>query len=356
MHPSNLLKRLQPASILFATSLLVLLFLFSSLPSAFAQQQSLQDIYEAAKKEGTVVWYVTFPLDEATPIARIFEERYPGIKVEIVRGSGTRLAERFETEYRANRQMCDVFTGALLDPFLAYKRSGWLTEWKAPEGKAIPDNYKDEGFWYLEGITMSSMLFSPDRVKKEEIPTEPMDLVKPHWKGRVGTIPSWATGTGFEFAYYVEYVLGHKDYPVKLKEVEPKMQSAQAKLVRMVTSGEIDLAFPIADYNLYRFKKRGAKIEGVYPKDGAPTNTRPVAIPANAPHPNAAKLFLNWRLSEEGQILMQDGFGMRSVRKGIPPVKGLAPTEDIKVLIFDPEKVRPVRKEIINRWRSVFGG
>ena len=356
MHPSNLLKRLPSATIFFATSLFALLLLFSSLPSVFAQQQSLQDIYEAAKKEGTVVWYVTFPLDEATPIARTFEDRYPGIKVELVRGSGTRLAERFETEYRANRQMCDVFTGALLDPFLAYKKSGWLTEWKAPEGKAIPDNYKDEGFWYLEGITMSSMLYSPDRVKKEEIPTEPMDLVKPHWKGRVGTIPSWATGTGFEFAYYVEYVLGHKDYPVKLKEVEPKMQSAQAKLVRMVTSGEIDLAFPIADYNLYRFKKRGAKIEGVYPKDGAPTNTRPVAIPANAPHPNAAKLFLNWRLSEEGQILMQDGFGMRSVRKGIPSVKGLAPIEDIKVLIFDPEKVRPVREEIINRWRSVFGG
>jgi iron(III) transport system substrate-binding protein len=321
-----------------------------------AQQQSMQDIYEAAKKEGTVVWYVTFPLDEATPIARAFEDRYPGVKVEIVRGSGTRLAERFETEYRANRQMCDVFTGALLDPFLAYKKSGWLMEWKAPEGAAIPDKYKDEGFWYLEGITMSSMLYDPTRVKAEEIPDGPMDLVKPHWKGRVGTIPSWATGTGFEFAYFVEYVVGFKDYPEKLKEVDPKMQSAQAKLVRMVTSGEIDLAFPIADYNLYRFKKRGARIEGVYPKEGAPTNTRPVAIPANAPHPNAAKLFLNWRLSEEGQIMMQDGFGMRSVREGIPSVKGLTPMEDIKILIFDPAKIRPVREDIINHWRSVFGG
>jgi iron(III) transport system substrate-binding protein len=356
MNPSHSLKRLRPRAILCGALVLGLVFFLSALPDALAQQQSLQDIYAAAKKEGTVVWYVTFPLDEATPLGKAFEERYPGVKVEIVRGSGTRLAERFETEYRANQQMCDVFTGALLDPFLAYKKSGWLMEWKAPEGAAIPEKYKDEGFWYLEGITMSSMLYDPERVKQEEIPHDPMDLVKPHWTGRVGTIPSWATGTGFEFAYFVEYVVGFKDYPEKLKEVDPKMQSAQAKLVRMVTSGEIDLAFPIADYNLYRFKKLGARIEGVYPKEGAPTNTRPVAIPANAPHPNAAKLFLNWRLSEDGQIRMQDGFGMRSVREGIPSVKGLTPMKDIKVLIFDPEKIRPVREDIINHWRSVFGG
>ncbi len=322
---------------------------------ASAQQDSVKALHDAARREGTVVWYTSFPLDEATPLAEAFQKRYAGVKVEIVRGSGTRLAERFETEYRAGRGVADVMTGSILDPYLAYKKQGWLMQWTPPEGGAIPAEYKDEGYWYFEGITLSCMMYHPGRVKAENLPKEPTDLLKPAWQGRVGSIPAFATGTALEFAYYIEYILGEKDFARRLKELSPRMQTAQAQLVEQVIRGEIDMAFPIADYNLYRFKEEGAPVECTYPQKGVPANTRPVAIPKNAPHPNAAKLFLNWRLSEEGQTAMQQGFGMRSVRQGMPPVKGLAPISGLKVLVFDPEKIGAVRDEITARWRAVFG-
>ena len=334
---------------------LAVLALLAGASGASAQQDPVSQLYGAARREGTVVWYTSFPLDEATPLAEAFQKRYPGVKVEIVRGSGTRLVERFETEYRAGRGVADVITGSIIDPYLAYKKQGWLMEWTPPEGRAIPAAYKDEGYWYLEGITLSCMMYHPGRVKAEELPKEPTDLLKPAWKGRVGSLPAFATGTALEFAYYVEYVLGEKNFAQRLKELNPRMQTAQAQLVEQVIRGEIDIAFPIADYNLYRFKAEGAPVECAYPQKGVPANTRPIAIPKNAPHPNAAKLFLNWRLSEEGQKAMQDGFGMRSVREGMPPVKGLAPLSSLEVLIFDPDKVGAVRDEITNRWRAVFG-
>ena len=335
-------------------ALVPLLALGFGAPRAFAQQAP-KALHEAAKGEGVVVWYTSFPLDEATPLAETFQKRYPGVKVEIVRGSGTRLIERFETEYRAGRGVADVLTGALLDPYLAYKKQGWLMEWTPPEGAHIPAAHKDEGFWYVEGITLSCMMYHPGRVKSESLPKEPTDLLAPAWKGRIGSTPAFATGTALEFAHYVEHNLGRKDFAAKLKELSPRMQTAQAQLVEQLIRGEIDMAFPIADYNLYRFKAQGAPVECAYPRSGVPANTRPVAIPKNAPHPNAAKLFVNWRLSEEGQKVMQEGFGMRSVRRGMPPVKGLAPLSGLKVLVFDPKEIGATRDEITARWRAAFG-
>lgn len=323
-----------------------------------AKAQSPDELYQAAKKEGSVVWYTTFPLDEATPLGEAFTAKYPGVKVEIVRGSGTRTVERFETEYRANRAGADVITGALLDPDVQWKKDGWLMEYTAPEGAAIPAKYKDEGYWYLEGVTISCMLYNSDKLKMSDIPDSPMGLLDPKWKGRVGSIPAWATGTALEFAYFVDYILGHEDeYAKGLKALNPPMQSAQAKLVQQVIRGEIDVALPIADYNLYRFQKRGAPVDCVYPKSdkGVPTNVRPVAIPKNAPHPNAAKLFLNWRLSKDGQTKMQDGFGMRSVRNDMDPPKGLPAASKVGILILDPAELRAKREEMFKRWQAVFG-
>lgn len=320
--------------------------------------QSTNDLYQAAKKEGSVVWYTTFPLDEAAPLGDAFSKKYPGVKVEIVRGSGTRTVERFETEYRANRPSADVITGALLDPDLQWKKNGWLMEYKAPEGDAIPAKYKDNGYWYIEGVTISCMLFNSSKLKKSDVPDDPMGLLNPKWKGRVGSIPAWATGTALEFAYFVDYILGDKDkYAPGLKKLDPPMQSAQAKLVQQVIRGDIDVALPIADYNLYRFQKKGAPVDCVYPKSpkGVPTNVRPVAIPKNAPHPNAAKLFLNWRLSKEGQSLMQQNLGMRSVREDMEPPKGLPPAKQVGMLILDPKEVNAKRPEITKRWQAVFG-
>ena len=277
-----------------------------------AKAQSTDELYQAAKKEGSVVWYTTFPLDEAAPLGEAFSKKYPGVKVDIVRGSGTRVVARFETEYRANRAGADVITGALLDPDVQWKKRGWLTHYQPPEGAAIPAQYKDDGYWYIEGVTISCMLFNSAKLKKSDLPDSPMGLLKPKWKGRVGSIPAWATGTALEFAYFVDYVLGQKDkYAAGLKKLDPPMQSAQAKLVQQVIRGDIDVALPIADYNLYRFQKKGAPVDCVYPKSpkGVPTNVRPVAIPKNAPHPAAAKLFLNWRLSQEGQNAMQGHLG-----------------------------------------------
>jgi iron(III) transport system substrate-binding protein len=327
-------------------------------PAAAQSADPMAAIYEAAKKEGTAVWYTTFPLDEAQPMADIFQKRYPGVKVEIVRGSGTRIVERFETERNANQAIADVLTYSLVDPFPVYKKQKWLMNFEAPEAAKIPGDRKDNGYWYLDGLTLSCILYSPSRVKKDEVPATPMDVVKPHWKGRVGTIPAWATATALEWAYYVETTLGKGHaFAEGIKATKPKFQTAQAELVEQVVRGELDLAYPIGEYNLYRFKKQGADLECAYPTDaaGIPASLRPIAIPDNAPHPNAAKLFLNWRLSDEGQRALQEGVGIRSARADFEPIPGLPPMSSVKPLLLNPEAVRAARDEIINRWRTVVG-
>jgi iron(III) transport system substrate-binding protein len=329
-----------------------------TVPAAAQTADPMAKIYEGAKKEGSVVWYTTLPLDEAQPMADVFQKRYPGVRVEIVRGSGTRIVERFETERNAGKAIADVLTYSLVDPFPIYKERKWLTEFAAPEAAKIPADRQDKGFWYLDGITLSCIMYAPSRVKKDEVPKTAMDVIKPNWKGRVGSIPAWATATALEWAYYVEVVLGQGNkFAEGLKQIKPKLQTAQAELVEQVVRGELDLVFPIGEYNLYRFKKEGADLECAYPNDpaGIPVSLRPIAIPDNAPHPNAAKLFLNWRLSDEGQRVLQEYVGIRSARADFEPIPGLPPVSSVKPLMLDPVKVRNARDEIIGRWRSVIG-
>ena len=118
--------------------------------------------------------------------------------------------------------------------------------------------------------------------------------------------------------------------------------------------GEVALAAPLVEYDVPRFKKQGAPIDCIYPKDEVALTVRPATIPSNAPHPNAAQLFLNWRLSEEGQKLMQDQIGYRSVRQGIGSPAGLPLTDQLNLFLPDANDIAAQRNAVNQAWEQHF--
>lgn len=315
---------------------------------------NLDQLYERAKQEGTVLWYTTFPLDEATPVGEAFTAKYPGVKVEIFRGTGTTVVQRFETEYQAGQARADVVQIANMDPVLKWAENGWLMHTSLPSSAGIPERWKQEGQWYMEAVVVSCMGYNTQAIPPAEAPNSFEALADPKYRGKVATIPPWATGSGLEHAYYMQVRKGIADWPARLASNKPLLFNTSAELAQALGRGEVVLGAPLNEYDVLRFKRQGAPIECIFPKDEVAMTVRPVTIPKNAPHPNAAQLFLNWRLSDEGQKLMQDQIGYRSVRQGFPSPAGLPPTDLLNLFLPDAADIAKQREVLNQAWEQYF--
>lgn len=314
----------------------------------------LAQLHEEAKREGSIVWYTTFPLDRAHKVKEAFEQRYPGVKVEIFRGTATVVAQKFETEYRANQNQADVVQLALLGPFENYKKDGWLLEWRVPEAAALPADAQDPGFWYLEAVTTTCIAFNTQKVKVEEAPKEFTDVLAPKWRGLLGNVPAWASGSGLEFGYFMKYHGGQPDFAAKLAQQQPRLHGTFAELAQSVVRGEVVVAVPMGDYEVWERQKTNQPIGCVNPTGPTPATVRVLGIPAKAKHPSAAKLYANWRLSLEGQRVMQDTLGFRSLRRDAPAIPGLAPTTALKLFRPDVKDVNAKQKALVDEWREAL--
>lgn len=311
-------------------------------------------LYEEAKKEGSVVWYTTFPLDRANKVKEVFEQRYPGVKVEIFRGTSTIVAQKFETEYRANQNQADVVQLALLGPFENYKKDGWLLEWRVPEAEALPAEAQDPGFWYLEAVTTTCIGYNTQLVKAEDAPKEFVDVLDPRWKGKLGNVPAWASGAGLEFAYFMKYHNGPPDFAAKLAAQQPRLYGTFAELAQGILRGEVIVGVPMGDYEVWERQKTNQPIGCAQPTGPTLVTVRTIGIPAKAKHPNAAKLYLNWRLSLEGQQVMQNTLGFRSLRRDAPAIPGLAPTTRLTLFRPDVNDVNTKQKALVEEWRQAL--
>jgi iron(III) transport system substrate-binding protein len=92
----------------------------------------------------------------------------------------------------------------------------------------------------------------------------------------------------------------------------------------------------------------------VYPAEGTAIIPDGSAVIANAPHPNAARLFLDFTVSKEGQALVVDKFGRRSVRRDVPTPAGLPTLDKIKSIAYDLQYAADNRTEILKRFQDTL--
>jgi iron(III) transport system substrate-binding protein len=134
---------------------------------------------------------------------------------------------------------------------------------------------------------------------------------------------------------------------------DPVLYVSNAPLSDAIVRGEVSMG-PLL-YNIAFLKnKEGAPIEATFPPEGVPIIPFADAIPKTAPHPNAAKLFLNWCLSEEGQTFMIKEVGQLTSLKNPPAYpKGWDP-KTVKVWLPDFDEFEKLREPWINEWNQTF--
>lgn len=309
---------------------------------------STKELIEGAKKEGGVVYYTTMTLSQSKKVMDRFEKKYPFIKTELFRTGGGPMLNKIQTEARGGRYAWDVLSGRG-EMVLPLTERKLLASYHSPEAKHIDKDLVDkEGFWTAYYVNPYGLGFNTNLVKKSDVPKTYEDLLDPKWKGKKISIDDEAFGllSGLITAWGKEKAV---DYFKKLAAQEPVLMRGNTNRVQLTVAGEYSLIIAYAP-TIQRETSRGAPIDWV-PLEPVPVQVNPAMIAANAPHPNAARLFTDFLLSKEAQSMLV-GFRRIPVREDIDP-KPPRLFRGYKRIVEHPEEYKNF-SETVRLYQEIF--
>jgi iron(III) transport system substrate-binding protein len=323
------------------------MFGFLSAPSAHAG--SNPSSIEAAKSEGKISFYTTMTLSQSKKVVDAFQKKYPFITPELFRGGGDEVLNRIQNEARGGLFAWDVVS-TRGDSVLPLEDSKLIASYRSPETKFIDkDMVDDEGYWTAYYVNPYVLGYNTKLIKKEEAPKTYEQLLVPKWKGRKISIDDSAYGllAGLTRAWGKEKAV---EYFKKLAGQDPVVQRGNTNRVQLAMAGEFPLIIAYAP-TIQRETSKQHPIDWVA-LEPVPVQVNPMMLAANAPHPNAGKLFIDFLLSKKGQKMLV-GFRRIPVREDVdadPPrlFKGY------KRVVEHPEDYRNFN-ETVRLYQEILG-
>ena len=310
---------------------------------------------EAARKEGKVVWYTSLALSSSEKVAKLFEEAYPGISVEVHRTGSQRILQRVMQELQANLKLVDVIHTSDAGHFVLLKEKKLLMKYTPPAVDAFPPGFKDrDGYYYGLRATVNVIAYNTKIIPSAEAPRTWKDLLDPKWKGKLVTAHPGYSGVIATHVLALVHLHGW-DYFKQLAQNKPMLVQSAVDPSGVVASGERPVAVNGGDYTFYQTKKKGNPVEIVYPKEGVPLVVSPTAIAAGAPHLTAAKLFTDFTFSKEVQQVLADTEGLYTGHPGVTYPADKPKLGDLKLLHTDPDELEKRNEEIKRRFVEFFG-
>ncbi len=301
---------------------------------AAAWQQEWQKTIASAEKEGQVTVYGPPGKNYQDAIAS-FQESYPRINLSYVPGSGTNNAQRLLTERRAGKYLPDVFVGGSGTLVLVLFKGGVLEP--IPPQLVLPES-KDRSLWFekkhhyadsenqyvlmMQGnVQLDLGAYNANQVNPAEIKSF-WDLLQPKWKGRMAAFDPRDRGHVQRMrALYYNPALGGEFLRRLFEEMDVTLGRDQRQLLDWVAGGKVRIYLFATSNDVKDAKKKGLPVGVLYgpPREGYMSGGfGHVALINKMPHPNTAKVFLNWMLSREGQIQWQKKTDNNSLRMDVP--------------------------------------
>ena len=281
--------------------------IFALTATAMAQEDWAK-IEAAAKEEGKVVFYnAQVGWSQPVAAAKAFEEKY-GIRVDMLQGlRGAEVIERVRVEVTNNQPTADVVMMGVTG-LVPMAKFDVLTE----HGPLPNESKLAQQPWIPEEVPVFNVTYgvaiNTDLVPEAEEPKSWKDITDPKWKGKIisdeMTVPS-----GGQSWFAVMLDAFGEDYHKAMAKNELQYDRSIVEKAKRVARGEFAISIP---FNLSELKDlEGLPVKGIIPEEGMPYTPISVAMVKGGANPNAAKLFLNYLISPEGQLhFARDGLSI----------------------------------------------
>jgi iron(III) transport system substrate-binding protein len=307
---------------------------------------------EQARAEGTVTLYTSLDTKIVDSIIASFTEKY-GIKVEYFRGGSADVTSKVLAEADAGRLQADIVDASDVAALLLMKERGILKAYRSPATQSVPATLRDpDDFWVADRLTQAVIQYNTQELAASP-PATWHDLTEPAYRGRLVFFSS-SNGDGAPRLYTLAQNFGW-GLLKQLAANEPLRVQTPQLVTQVLESGERGAAFATNDNIAWRSKRGGKPTDFVYPAEGVPTELGAVGLIAGSARPNAAMLFYDWWMGDQGQALLVSG-GKYSSRTDLAPPEGSPPLSKLKLLLLDYAEYQQNRTDILEHMADIFGG
>jgi iron(III) transport system substrate-binding protein len=269
-------------------------------PAAAAQGDDWKKVVDAARKEGKVVVYNGAVGTPALPKAlAAFEGKY-GIRTELLEARASELRERIRTEQAAGKVLGDVSHNGSTTTALQLAEGTFQPYGALPNAGRPVAPFQADGTRVPVYVIQYGILVNTDMVKPNEEPKSWKDLLHPRWKGKLLSDDTRALGGGAVFFMVTLQKFG-KEFHETLAAQGPHMNRELRGNYPRIARGEYPVYLPFTLPDSLELK--GLPVKAIMLEEGCPYVRFDGAIFKGAPRPNAARLLLDFFLSDESQLV-----------------------------------------------------
>jgi ABC-type Fe3+ transport system substrate-binding protein len=290
--------------------------------------QSTDELYEKAKLEKSIALVAAGPSEPYERWIREFQQRYPGVTVAFTGGLSNGLNRNINQQIASKKMESDLAFFQTIQDFVRWKREGALLGFRPQGSDMIDAAFKDEdGAFTTVSVNTVAYAYNTNLLAPADVPKSALDFLKPQFQGKlITTDPSEDDASLLTFRGIVDKY--GWDYMDKYLAQKPSfVTTGHANVSNAVAAGTALATFDSTS-TTPRLKRDGKPIEAVFSQtDPIPVFLVAAAIFRDAPHPNGAKLFLDWYLAKE----QQSRTGTFSARADVPPPDGFKPLASYKI-------------------------
>ncbi|MBI3045197.1 MAG: extracellular solute-binding protein [Betaproteobacteria bacterium] len=322
-----------------------LLVAFVVLFASAAAHAADQDLLKRAKSEGKASFYANITAVE--PIIKAFSTD-TGVKAEYTRISTTKFVATAITEFEAGKFMADVVQGPL--PVLELlKGKGMLASYRSPAAAGYPAWTRKDDRIQLFGIEYIAVIYNKEIVKSADAPKRYEDLADPKWRDKIvmpnptnhATTIGWLVGLR-EHVFKSE--AAWRKFLAGLAANRPMFVASLGPTPAPIESGEKPIGISMPKYIVTKAPAPLDWARVSQPMLGTP---RAIGVASKAPHPNAARLFVDYWLSKKSMEMLAKDVGEYVLAPGVhPPIDGISKAKVIAI--------RELPDEEIQKWGAEF--
>ncbi|MBI2935125.1 MAG: extracellular solute-binding protein [Chloroflexi bacterium] len=326
----------------------------AQVPGAPRWQDEWQKVIAEARKEGTLIVSISGSGPELrTALSKGFQDKF-GIEIEFITGRANELGAKVLSERRSGLYVQDILIMGTSTPIPVLKPEGALDP---IDKQLILPEVLDKNVWWegdlawleperlqlvfiasvIEPLVINTSLVGPGEIKSFR------DVLNPKWKGKIVMDDPSVSGTGQAFIGAADDFMG-TDYLRQLAKQEPAIIRDARLATESLARGKYAILGGASLDQVTNFKRSGAPIESIIPAEGGilTASLGGLSLLNRAPHPAAARLFLNWILTREALTIFSKVHGSHTTRSDVP-------TE-----FLDPIRVREPGKKYFKSYTLEF--